>query len=92
MTFSGQHYLRNLHNLGFKTFGDIIDESYDEEPDVQRRYSMVAEQIKYLINTPQEQILKQVQPIAEYNYNHLMNTDWYSNFSKNFLQSLQLVK
>ena len=92
VSFSGQHYLRNLHNLGFKTFGDIIDESYDEEPDVQRRYSMVAEQIKYLINTPQEQILKQVQPIAEYNYNHLMNTDWYSNFSKNFLQSLQLVK
>ena len=92
VSFSGQHYLRNLHNLGFKTFGNIIDESYDEEPDVTKRYSMVAEQIKYLIDTPQEQILAEVQPIAEYNYNHLMNTDWYDDFLKNFLQSLQAVK
>ncbi len=92
VSFSGQHYLRNLHNLGFKTFGDIIDESYDEEPDVQRRYAMIAAQIKYLIDTPQEQILEQIQPIAEHNYQHMMSTDWYNIFSKNFLQSLQAVK
>jgi len=92
VAFGGQHYIRNLHNLGFKTFDGILDESYDEEPDQQRRYQMVYEQMQYLFSQPQEMILEQIKPIVEYNYLHMLNTDWYAEFSKNLSQSLNTVK
>ena len=76
--------LPKLKELGFKTFDGIIDESYDEEPDQIKRYQMVYEQIMYLMNIPQEQILEQIKPIVDYNYNHMMTTDWYNDFSRNF--------
>jgi len=82
VAFCGQHYLRNLHNLGFRTFGDVINESYDEEPDIAKRYSMIYEQMLYLFNQPQEEILAKVKPIAEYNKRHMLATDWYGDFSK----------
>lgn len=84
VAFGGQHYIRNLHNLGFKTFNGIIDESYDEEPDMSKRYQMVYEQIEYLFKQPQEVILEQIRPIVEHNYLHMLTTDWYKNFSENF--------
>jgi hypothetical protein len=77
--FSGQHYLHNLRSLGFKTFNGIIDESYDAEPDMIRRYAMVYEQIKYLLSQPQDQILNKIRPITEYNKNLMLNKNWISD-------------
>jgi hypothetical protein len=82
VAFCGQHYLRNLHNLGFRTFGDIIDESYNEEPDIVKRYAMIYGQMLYLFNQPQEKILAQVRPIAEYNKRHMLDSDWYGDFAR----------
>lgn len=82
VAFGGQHYLRNLHNLGFKTFGDIIDESYDEEPDMAKRYSIIYEQMLYLFDQPQEEILARIKPITEHNKQIMLETDWYGDFSK----------
>jgi len=82
VAFCGQHYLRNLHNAGFRTFNGIIDESYDEEPDQQKRYEMVYKQMKYLFSQPQEKILEQIRPITEHNKKLMFNTDWYGDFSR----------
>jgi hypothetical protein len=82
VAFGGQHYIRNLHNLGFKTFNGIIDESYDEEPDMAKRYQMVYEQMQYLFAQPQKKILELVKPIAEYNKHHMSTTDWYGDFAR----------
>lgn len=84
VAFSGQHYIRNLHNLGFRTFDSVIDESYDEEPDQQRRYAMAYEQVQYLLNQPQEKILSQIKSITNFNKLHMLKTDWYDEFSKDF--------
>jgi hypothetical protein len=80
VVFSGQHYLRNLHNAGFKTFSNIIDESYDEEPDITKRYSMIFEQIQYLMHEPQEKIFEEIKYITEYNYNHMITHDWLGEY------------
>jgi hypothetical protein len=84
IAFAGQHYLRNLHRLGFKTFSDIIDERYDNEPDYRLRGQMICEQISHLIKQDQQQILDAVKPIVDHNYAVMMNTDWYGDFSKEF--------
>ncbi len=52
----GQRYsLRNLHKMGFKTFSEIIDESYDELPDSER-LKKIEEIILNLANKTNEEI------------------------------------
>jgi len=84
VAFSGQHYIRNLHNLGFRTFDNVIDESYDEEPDQQRRYTMAYEQVRYLMSQSQDQIVEEIRSITGYNKRHMMTTDWYGDFTREF--------
>jgi hypothetical protein len=82
IVFSGQHYLRNLRNLGFKTFDGIVNETYDDIEDYNLRFELACEQITYLINQPQEKILEQIRPITEHNRRIMLETDWYGDFSK----------
>ena len=66
--------------MGFRTFDGIIDESYDQEPGLVERCNMVLEQVKYLGTLKQEAVLKEICPICEHNYAHLMRTDWYGSY------------
>ena len=76
---SGQHYLRNLRKLGFKTFDGVIDEQYDSVEDSQERFQLACEQIKWLCEQPQSQILEQIKPITEHNKKVMLETDWHDN-------------
>jgi len=75
----GQYYLRNLRELGFKTFDGIIDESYDLEPDNNQRWTMAIEQIKYLFQRPQAEILDKIKPITQHNKQVMLDTSWVTN-------------
>ena len=90
IVFGGYRYLKNLHQLGFKTFSDIIDESYDDEPDYKLRGAKICQQISYLLQQDQQQILTAIKPIVEHNYRVLMETDWYGDFAKE-LQAVLLA-
>lgn len=85
LVLSGQHYLRNLRELGFKTFSDIIDESYDEEPDSQRRINMVFAQMTWLQQQDPKKIQDQAKSVLEHNHQHLIHTPW----EQNMLTSVQ---
>lgn len=66
--------LKELRKLGFQTFhGDIIDESYDEEPDDARRYAMAWEQIVRLYHTDPRQVYAQFRPVLEHNHRLMMS-------------------
>ena len=78
--FAGQHYLRNLRSLGFKTFDGIIDESYDSIEDNNYRWAAACKQIEWLCKQDQRTILEQIQPIVEHNFSVMMTTDWHSVF------------
>lgn len=87
------HALRRLRNLGFRTFGDIIDESYDNIEGADQRFAKALEQLEYLCSMPQDQILEKVKPIAEYNYQHMLDINWYElyfrvHFEKYFTKPL----
>jgi len=82
IVFSGQHYLRNLRSLGFKTFDGIINETYDSVEDYDLRFKLACEQIQYLCERPQEEILAKIRPITEHNKQVMLTTDWYGNFSR----------
>ncbi len=82
--FSSQHYLKNLRSLGFKTFDGIINETYDTVADTQQRWIMACEQMTYLFNSPQEEILAKVKPITEHNRRVMLETDWNGNYFREF--------
>lgn len=75
--FAGAGYLKNLRELGFKTFNSIIDESYDLEPDHDKRHVMAFEQVKRLCDMDQAIVLAAAEPIVTHNYNLLMGHDWH---------------
>lgn len=75
--FAGQHYLRNLRCLGFQTFGSVIDESYDLEPDAQRRWAQAWTQVQYLCGQDQQLIFSRVHDVLEHNYDLISNGSWH---------------
>ena len=89
IVFSGQYFLQNLRKLGFKTFDGIIDESYDLIEDPQLRFATAFEQVQYLINQPQEEILSSIKDIVEHNQQLMLNTEWMYNCSNKITQWYQ---
>jgi hypothetical protein len=74
---SGQYALRNFRDIGFQSFGDVIDESYDNISGVVERCNAAMNQVEYLCGQDQEEILAKIKPVCEHNYNVMMSTDWY---------------
>lgn len=76
IAFTGYKFLANLHSLGFQTFGNVIDESYDLIEDNEQRYAAAFEQVRWLCTQDQQRVFEQIRPALEHNYNLMMNTDW----------------
>jgi hypothetical protein len=78
---AGQGYLAKLHQLGFKTFGNIIDETYDSIENHAERYKAAMQQVNWLCQQDQTAILEQILPIVEHNFAVMMTREWYGEFN-----------
>lgn len=78
IVLGNRYYLKALQDLGFKTFNDIIDESYDTQEF--SRADIAMKQLGWLCSQPQQEILDKIKPICDHNYNLMMNTDWYGQY------------
>lgn len=88
VVIGGSNILRYLRSLGFRTFhGDIIDESYDNEPDWQRRVDMAWEQIQRLQSTEPRSAYAYFRDVLE--HNHKLMLEWPDKQSEEILQFLQ---
>lgn len=76
VAFSGYKFLYNLRKIGFKTFGNVIDESYDLEINDYKRYKMAFDQILKLCELDQQQVYDMIRPVLEHNYSIMMSRDW----------------
>jgi len=84
--FAGRGYLANLRRLGFQTFNNIINESYDQESDALVRWQQAWEQMCWLADQPQEKILERIRPTVEHNFAVMMKTNWAEKFRQEFEQ------
>jgi len=76
LVFGSAGSLANLQELGFETFGDIFDESYDQMENPQMRFDhLLREVIRIckLDNSTLADITADVTPKLQYNYNHFWN-------------------
>jgi hypothetical protein len=76
IAFSGYRFLWNLKKIGFQTFGNIIDESYDVVINDYKRYKMAFEQVRLLCERDQAEVYRKIRPVVEHNYKLIMSTNW----------------
>jgi hypothetical protein len=64
-------YYRDMRNLGFKTFDHLIDESFDQIDNSQKRIEHIAAAVKDLCQQNLDEFLASAQNICKYNQQHL---------------------
>jgi hypothetical protein len=77
IAFAGPYYLRNLQELGFKTFAPVIDETYDGILDDHARWRAAWQQVESLCDQDPNKILGELMPVLQHNRDHLLMTDWH---------------
>jgi hypothetical protein len=73
--FSSYHHLKRLREYGFKTFGAVIDESYDDEINDDLRISMAIEQIIKLSKMDPTIVYETIKDVLEHNHSIITNRD-----------------
>ena len=87
-----QHYLKDLRELGFKTFDGIIDESYDQESDLEKRIIKIVDLCKWLKNQDWKVLYEKTKDIREHNTRHFFNKEALQNvINKTVLGFLEFV-
>ena len=67
-----------LHTVGYKTFHPYIDESYDKEPDIRKRYAMILKEIDRLCSmsfNELDELLLALRPILIHNAKRVVSKD-----------------
>ena len=70
------HHRKAFRSLGFKTFSPVIDESYDNEPDFDKRTHMLLDSMYKLSQEDPKQVYEKLMPILEHNHDHFYNHEW----------------
>ena len=91
ITVSNQGYYRDLHHLGFQTFGHVIDESFDSIENNQDRLERIAQVVEDLCRQDLASFLEQCYNICKYNQQHLaeMRQQVRQEFPNRFKQFIQ---
>ena len=72
VVFSGHNFLKNMKELmGFRTFDNLIDESYDSEPNVSIRFNMAFEQVKKLAEMDFREVQAATKEVREHNHKRM---------------------
>ena len=78
--------LAYLRELGFKTFSDFFDESYDLIENIDERQNRIINIIKNLKKQNLQKLYQQMLPILDHNKDLLINGNWLDRLDK-FLKS-----
>lgn len=86
IVIGGKNTLKELRSMGFKTFPELFDESYDSMPCNLDKLIFICNQIK-AYNTPEgieklKTIIPKLKDKLIYNRNHFINYDWYQFWKK----------
>lgn len=75
---ANQHYLKFLHQHGFKTFGNLIDETYDDHWRVEDRVQRMLDQVAWIIDHGPRDFYHAAGSILDHNYQRLaeISGDW----------------
>lgn len=84
-------YYRDMRNLGFRTFGHVIDESFDQIENSQQRIERIAQVVKDLCQQDLASFLAECYNVCKYNQQHLaqMSIKVRQEFPERFFQFIK---
>lgn len=85
--FGNAHFLQRLRQLGFETFGQVIDETYDTNTIDSERFKLAMQQVHLLSWENPEHVYAQVKDVLAHNHNHM-----YSLVEQNRQAMLRLLQ
>lgn len=88
--FGPPNYLHHLQELGFKTFGSVVDEDYDSEPVAEKRYSLAWAQVLSLSQQDPQQVYRTLAPVLQHNRQRL-NSLWQETVQSRTAQLLARI-
>jgi hypothetical protein len=71
VTFAACEFLKDLQELGFETFGSVIDESYDSEGVDLERYKKAFAAMTSLTWQDPKKVYEKIQPVLQHNHYHM---------------------
>jgi len=77
--FGAKHHLKDLRELGFKTFDSVIDEEYDNILDNETRWRAAFEQVRYLCDQDPAEVYTKILPVLEHNQKHFFELNLLEN-------------
>jgi hypothetical protein len=83
-------FYRDMRNLGFQTFGHVIDESFDQIDNSQDRQARIAAIVDDLCGQDLVQLLEACESVCKYNQQHLrtQSQQWQRELPDRFLNFL----
>jgi len=83
-------FYRDMHNLGFQTFGHVIDESFDQIDNAQDRINRIVTIVDDLCGQDMLQLLAACESVCKYNQQHLrtMSQQWQRDLPSRFFDFL----
>jgi hypothetical protein len=88
---ANQGFYKDLHNLGFRTFGNLIDESFDTIDNNQDRLTRVAQVIHDVCQQDLASFIRECYNVCKYNQQHLaeMRLQVRQEFPERFFQFIK---
>jgi len=86
---SGAGFLKNLRNLGFKTFHEHFDESYDDCLNLHDRIQKIVSTLKQIKNMDADALYKATVPIRRHNRELFFDNKFYEKFNTNQVKRLE---
>ena len=84
----GANYLKQLRQLGFKTFAPVIDESYDDIPDLQTRVIKAFDSLHALSKKDPKEITQKLWPVLKHNQEIMYKKSALTERARHFLDQI----
>lgn len=78
--FGSPGHLKAFRRLGFKSFSPIVNESYDDEPDMEKRFCMVLDSMHNLAKQDPVEVYRKLEGVLSHNKSHFENYKWNREF------------
>jgi len=89
VVFAQAGFLRYLREIGFKTFKDHIDESYDQEHNLEKRIEKLVKLCNSLKTTDYKLFYDKTEHIRRHNQKVFFDTDKLRNITHNALKKIR---
>jgi len=74
--YGSRHHLRAFRGLGFQTFDDVIDESYDDIVDDELRFLKMCDSMLSLCEKDPVEVYNALQKTLDHNKKHFLENNW----------------